>query len=961
LKNFICSIFIFSFILGFAQNPYYQNIDKSSGLPSNSVYDIFQDHKGFIWFATGKGICRYDGSDFKIFTSDRQTSKSGSNIAEDPFGRIWYANFDGYLYYVEKNELKALKQPTSLGYFRFAILKNELFLVQPNAVLVYDLQTLKIKKKHSISDKVVKSCFAANDKFYVLGDFLYEFSTDRTFKKYTLPDTFNDDNRIPILSNQGKKIIINTKSGHLFYTFENGKFTRLKLNMPVNFIQNTSFTDHFLWICTPNGVIRNDFNSKEAKIYFTDQNISSVFKDKHGNYWISTLNKGVLFIQNFDNNFINLSPKPLSLSAGKDAIYIGAEKDLIYKLNYKTLQPEKVSESENNHAVTQIFADSINQQIYYTSFRFNILENKSKSSKNFSIAVKDIKKVDEKYFSFAASGISGIFYIDKNLKSEWDFIFNKNKTDKFSGFSQSFLLVNSNGKSTEYNPANHTIYYATNNGLFAVKPNGKTQEVKYRNQTLYLSKIQRYKEQILALSTNEKLYKIDTKNEIELLNLPVFIKNEKFSRFFIRENFCYLFSEKGIYEYNFSNEKTKKIMSLSNDFEATDVILKNNLLYFATSKGIVIKSRNETGNYPKPKLIINEIIVNGKQKYWGKSNEFNHNENDFSINFSVLSFIPNENYATFYKINDSDWKILEIDTKNLKLPALSSGKYSIELAINYNNQKIDIQKINFEIKKPFWLSFPFLLLPGLLLFLVFYLFYKNKIRKIERENQILLEKNELEKNMNISALKAIKSQMNPHFFYNALNTIQSFILSNDKKQAVYYLSKFSSLTRNILEMTEKDSVSISEEIETLSLYLDIEKARFDKDFEYTIKTKNITDPDLLKIPAMLLQPYVENAVKHGLLHKKGLKELSILFTKTAGKITIEIDDNGIGREKSTELHSIKNKKHSSFATQAMQNRVDILNKNKTIPIIINFVDKYSQNQQSAGTKVVIEIPINNSI
>ena len=130
-----------------AQNPYAINIDKSSGLPSNSVFDVFQDSKGYMWFGTGKGLCRYDGNNFKTFSANFQTSKSGTNITEDMYGRIWYTNFDGFLYYVKDQKLEALPQEKALGFFKYGIIKNELFLVQPNAVFVYDLKTLKIKKK----------------------------------------------------------------------------------------------------------------------------------------------------------------------------------------------------------------------------------------------------------------------------------------------------------------------------------------------------------------------------------------------------------------------------------------------------------------------------------------------------------------------------------------------------------------------------------------------------------------------------------------------------------------------------------------------------------------------------------------------------------------------------------------------------------------------------------------------
>ncbi|OWP86691.1 hypothetical protein BWK60_07470, partial [Flavobacterium covae] len=103
------------------QNPFYYKIDQSKGLPSNSVYDIFQDQKGFMWFATNKGLCRYDGKYFLTYTNENQTSISGSCIQEDLYGRIWYSNFDGYLYYVENNQLKCLNNTNTIGFVKFGI------------------------------------------------------------------------------------------------------------------------------------------------------------------------------------------------------------------------------------------------------------------------------------------------------------------------------------------------------------------------------------------------------------------------------------------------------------------------------------------------------------------------------------------------------------------------------------------------------------------------------------------------------------------------------------------------------------------------------------------------------------------------------------------------------------------------------------------------------------------------
>ena len=957
MRIILLTLFLFVSNLGLSQNPYHITIDKTSGLPSNSVYDIFQDSKGFMWFATGKGLCRYDGNNFKTFTADFQTSKSGSCIAEDAFGRIWYANFDGFLYYVEKGSLKALPQKTSLGYYRFGIIQNELFLIQPNAVLVYDLKSLKVKFKHSITDKQVSFCFGTKEKFYVLGNYLYEFSAKNIFKKYNIPDNFENDIITPIINTWNQKLIINSKSTAIYYSFEKGKFSKFKLNNSIDFTQNTAITDDAIWICTPNGMHKIDLLSNQNKTYFTDQNISYILKDKHNNYWISTLNKGVLFIQDFSNNFIDLQPRPNSLSLGKNEVFIGAEKDLIYKLNCKNLQTEIIYESKSNHSISQIFADTINEKVFFNSFKFNILNKNNQITNEFSIAIKDIKKVDKKYFSFAASGILGIFCVDKNLKSSWDTIFEKNKKEDFSGFNQALLLNNTNGKSTEYNAINNTIYYATNNGLIAITNDGKTQELKHKNETLFLVKIQKYKDNIIGLSTAEKLYSINAENVVTRFKLPEFIAKEKFNRFFIRNQYCYLFSTNSVYEYDFETQNTQKVISLSNDIEATDVILKNNQLFFATSKGIVIKNRNEIGNFPKPKLIINEIQINGKRREVNQLKELNPDENDIAINFSTLAFVPNESYSVSYKINNSEWKTLDLNDKNLKLYSLASGNYTIQLAIKHDNLKIDLQTIQFEIKKPFWLKPIFLFGFGFVFLGLIYTFYKLQILKLEKRNQLLLEKVNLEKNLNQSKLKAIKSQMNPHFFYNALNTIQSFILSNEKKQAVSYLSKFSNLTRTILEMTEKETISIAEEVKTLGLYLDIEKARFEEDFNYHILVDNEIDAENIKIPTMLLQPYVENAVKHGLLHKQGEKAVTIHFQKETEHIKISIDDNGIGRQKSTELNAIKNKNHNSFATEAMQNRVNLLNQYNQKNISIQYIDKTNLNNQSTGTTVVFEIPI----
>lgn len=343
-----------------------------------------------------------------------------------------------------------------------------------------------------------------------------------------------------------------------------------------------------------------------------------------------------------------------------------------------------------------------------------------------------------------------------------------------------------------------------------------------------------------------------------------------------------------------------------------------------------------------------------------------NNQNDLFKSLQILQ----KYYAETNDFKNAYTTSLKVSEINQSINGVEKEKIITETNTKYETEKKEAQIKSLEKDKKIArldsekqrnLIFIIIFLFVSILSTIYILFNRYKIKKqneflkeklIEAEKIIIAEKK-----VHQSELKAFKSQMNPHFFYNALNTVQSYILSNDKRLAISYLSKFSILTRAILEMTEKEYISIAEEIKTLELYLDIEKARFNEDFEFTIKTNNISNLDHIKIPSMFLQPYVENAVKHGLLHKDGTKKLDILFSIENEILSISIADNGIGRKKSGELNAIKNKNHKSFATEAMINRIDILNKTRSKPIQLVYTDNEKTFDQVSGTIVNIEIPL----
>lgn len=246
------------------------------------------------------------------------------------------------------------------------------------------------------------------------------------------------------------------------------------------------------------------------------------------------------------------------------------------------------------------------------------------------------------------------------------------------------------------------------------------------------------------------------------------------------------------------------------------------------------------------------------------------------------------------------------------------------------------------------------------------LIYYSRFKAKKQAEIITLELKETQKRLAVekqykdSELKALKAQMNPHFIFNALNSIQDYIVLNQKHLASDYLGKFADLIRNYLHFSDTGFISIPEEIQNLNLYLELEKLRFEDALEYNFNIESTANSETIKIPTMLIQPYVENALKHGLLHKKDNRKLSITISKPSEKIIqCIIEDNGIGREKSKAINQKRQQQHKSFALKATTERLDLLNYGKERKIGVEILD-LKHNDEATGTKVILNIPIVNT-
>lgn len=337
-------------------------------------------------------------------------------------------------------------------------------------------------------------------------------------------------------------------------------------------------------------------------------------------------------------------------------------------------------------------------------------------------------------------------------------------------------------------------------------------------------------------------------------------------------------------------------------------------------------------------------------------------KNSISFNYDVLKFINAENIRFVYTLQNGK----RIDTKEtrerkLEFQNLKSGKYIFKIhAFSDRGNIVSSEiKVRFIIKQAFWKNGWIILSFTLLIILLTWRILHHRTRRIKQKERKRIE---LAEKITEFEIKALRAQMNPHFIFNAINSIQNYMLSNDVDAALNYLSDFAKLIRITLENVSKKMVSIEEELNYIKYYLRLEQMRFDKKFDTQINIANDVDSNKLLIPPMILQPYIENAIKHGLINKDDegvLKiELFIISNKSEQFLHCIIEDNGVGRIKSEELTKGIKKSHTSKSTYITNERLSLLNQtNHRKGYRVETTDLYDENKNPAGTRVEIIFPI----
>jgi two-component sensor histidine kinase len=940
-----------------AQEPFYTVIDKSKGLPSNSVYCIAQDKKGFIWVTHNEGISSFDGLNFTNYSSLQQSSKAGSYINEDKYGRIWYSNFDGYIFYIEADSLKALPMREPFGYTRYGITEDYLYVVLRNGIDVYSLKDLRKLKTIPLNAYYFSGCLSKGKRFYIQLSKLYIIEGLNIIGQHELLKPKNKKGLYIPMAATDNGILFGDRANGDLAIYEKTEQDLKRFDLPYKyFFQNYSYAGGYFWACSPTGVygIGRDGKllSNFGKPFFKSFNISSVFEDREGNFWFSSLSDGLLFVSDIKTSYYEMpNEKPIKLDTYGNGFYVGTRKGSIFEFANRNV-PKKILPGRD-HEILNLKYDPSLKQLFYTDFEFNILDKNLSRVHYRTTSVKEVAKVDNKYYAYASSGNLCLVLVNSRAGSSiWDSIFIANQ-DTLVAKESNLLGYAVRGKSVATMPDTHLVYFATNLGLYELSPYMLT-KVKDDGQEFFASRILAYHYNLFCLNGNGQVFVMSKQKVFSKLNLPFNVKDIKIYQdklFLIGENFLYVLS------LALQKSKPMQLAYLAKGQEINDVLFHNDEIIMAINSGIVVaKPKSNLQVKRKAPFYITSWQLGGKERPLKDIENVLPKDNRVVVNYALLNYNSANDIDLYYKINEGDWILTYPGNRKLELPSLSPGYYEIQF--KQGDFEPETQKLRFSINAPFYQQFWFYILVIAVTLVLLVIFYQLRVFRIKESNRLQMEKVELEKSLGQSMLTAIKSQMNPHFFYNALNTIQSYILTNDKQMASAYLNKFSRLTRMILEMSGKEMVSLDDEIKALRFYLELEQARFaDDDFQYEFIIDEQLETELIQIPSMMIQPYVENAIKHGLLHKFGAKRVSVEFMRNDELLFVIVDDNGVGRRESSRINSYKKEKWNSFSTSANEKRIQILNSGREKLIGIEYVDKIDTMGQATGTRVRITIPL----
>ncbi len=877
----------------------YTRLNTQNGLPSDHVYRAIQDRDGFIWFITEKGMVKYNGHDMKVFTTRNGLPLNDIwDIRATPDGRIWYFSRSTELGYILNDSVYRYRSPGFDGVFYPSV------ILQSGNRIGFISQGAFYHLKDSVFEKIpMKGNIGAGVR-YENGKPLPEF--------YYVRDGSGDGMVVYNPNFQPLDTIAGLKGIHFEYRGQVNDSLYIWLStryVLIHHLKQRKFYRHSFrqevkfprYYATPYGVFVTGFNylarlssGMQWKKYRLDSTINAHYTllDRSNNLWMCTFTDGVFMLPALKRNvsyfFPNRKAEKTGFVDNRPVVGIYNLGFFVFDSVHKRFYP-KIQTNDFVYAIVPI--DSLKKTIYITDRKLYIEDKKSHLQTVSNVSPK--KGIRLLYHGGYFYGIvpGGLNIMDEN----WKIIRKINKT----GLKD---IIRWNGQ----------IVLGSSSGIKILKNDSIVPVMNFFTRPV--QKLVKVKNRLLVCTDGFGGYMTDLQN-IEPMENSGFLSVQSGA---VHGDELYLATNRGIYKYRLENNRWKnvKIYDVAHGLPGRviqDVMPLGEHLLVTGNRGVSLIPGETTGNNTQfLNLYFDGIFVNNRPVQDGVEFSFDkHNELVAEINAVDFSGKKEISYQYLLEPNQKKWT--KTTSRKLIFSNLKPGDYRLHI------KKENITKTFGFTVLPLWWQTAGARIAGIL-FVLFLLglsawrlalnIQRKRTKKIIREKQLT----ELQ-------LKALRSQMNPHFVFNSLASIQYFIGQNDLKNSDKYLVKFSKLIRRFFELSKEDEIPLSEEIELLKNYLEIEKMRFGDKLRFKIIVDPQLKPEEIQIPTMLLQPIVENAVNHGIFNKETPGEVVIKIGKKDDRsIQVEIIDDGVGMEQTK-----KRKRKGMKSSNVLKTRIYHLN------------------------------------
>lgn len=950
-----CLIGICAMVYG--QTPYLRNLSFEEGLPDLQVYDLHTDPSGYLYLACESGLFRYNGNRFTALPF-AASSSAVSYIRSDEAGRLWCRDFSNKLYVLLHNQLETY-QPVAdrLGdepLTHYEISGDMLYFSSESSLYRHnmaDSSTLALWQLDSKTEGILQYFVLFQGKIALVTSFglVVTNGTGQTLANWPitvpkLPELILYGPHIIFSSrgvNEGKQWLLDTASLVL------SRGASLPEGIHGNYLREANKT---LFWCTNDGLYRHDERGGVFRWLLPGKRVSDIVHDRFGNSWISTLDHGLFQMPYVDLHWLHKSPgdvRIISLSAaGPQELLAGSNVGVLYRLHVDTGLTHQFDTRINNE-VQFLKRHPKTGHIFFSEGIWDG-QNKLLSQAYFG---KSLIINNRGQYVFATA--QGAIVANPDFETLPDMA--GSRIPLTSETQQAVLLRRQRARSLAYDSLLEHYYVCYSDGLVRYDRVGNPTPLLYEGQQIQALQMHRKDTHRWWIATqNQGVLEFNGERIVKQYGTDAGLHTSMVKKIVGDGQHTWLLTEEGLYYFHGSQQRFinyRQFLSLSRKI-IFDLEALGPYLIMATSEGILRMPLSPPAEVSPPRLVILGVHSATKHHYASPYN-LAYRDRDIRIVFEGLDFNNEGRVQAHYRLSEEhEWQALPLGVQELNLVSLPVGVTRVELRLSASDRYSEIKRLELQILSPIWMRWWFWLFT---ISLLTALIIKMSSYLHGRKTAAMLLSEQLAR----SQLTAMKAQMNPHFLYNVLNSIQGLIYADKKHEATEYLGKFSDLMRLSLNFSDVQWHELGEELNALRLYLELEAGRFGNEFSYSIRVQDELRSKNLQLPTMLIQPFVENALKHGLMHKAGSKALLINMSWLADDQALEIviDDNGIGRKQATEIQSKRPQNHKSFATRNVASRLDLFNKFRKRPIRVFTTDKYNRHQIALGTTVTIQIPV----